>query len=316
MVSEDQPTARIDRMEANGVLTPAQAATLRASVGRATPDDHASADVRSPRRRGFGWWVAIAVCIVLAAAVFVSGGGEPGAVQDVAETLNQQGAQGTMNRSVSTVLAVALLLIVPLVAWVLLHNSLVAKEEKVFEAWAQTESNFQRRADLIPALVETVSRYLRHESDTQTEIARERAQASERLAGAIDALVEAEKASNDILGGNGHQLLERDADLARLFQAQARIGRSTGALLAVVEDYPELRSSDQFLELQAQIEGTENRINVARMRFNDAVRLYNKTIRQLPWTLVAGAGGFQRKAYFQSDEGTRDAPELPFEQAD
>ena len=83
-------------------------------------------------------------------------------------------------------------------------------------------------------------------------------------------------------------------------------------LFGVMESYPELRSSDQFLELQAQLEGTENRINVARMRFNDAVRDYNAAIRRLPASLIAHAGSFQRKAYFQSDEEARDAPDLEF----
>ncbi len=90
------------------------------------------------------------------------------------------------------------------------------------------------------------------------------------------------------------------------------MGRSVGNLFAVVEAYPELRSADQFLELQAQLEGTENRINVARQRFNDAVGDFNGTMRKLPWSLVASVGSFQRKAYFRSDEEARRAPALDF----
>ncbi len=98
-----------------------------------------------------------------------------------------------------------------------------------------------------------------------------------------------------------------------LSETQARIGHGMGAIVAVAESYPDLRSSDQFLELQAQLEGTENRINVARMRFNEAVRDYNRGIRQLPGALVAQVGNFKRKAYFQTEEDARRAPELNFE---
>ena len=215
-----------------------------------------------------------------------------------------------MNRTFSTLLAVALLIVVPLLIWTFLHNALVAKEEKVFEAWAQTESNFQRRADLIPALIETVSRYLRHESETLTAVTRGRAEASEKLAGAMDALIRAQQGAAEILREKGAALIEDEALLRRLYEAQAAVGRDMGGLFAVAEAYPELRSSDQFLELQAQLEGTENRINVARMRFNDAVRDYNGTMRMLPWNLVAGLGSFQRKAYFRSEEEARSAPDV------
>ncbi len=215
-----------------------------------------------------------------------------------------------MNRTFSTLPAVALLIVVPLLIWTFLHNSLVAKEEKVFEAWAQTESNFQRRADLIPALVETVSRYLRHESETLTAVTRERAAAAEKLSGVMDELIRAQKDSADILRDKGAGVIEDEALLRRLFEAETALGRGMGNLFAVVEAYPELRSSDQFLELQAQLEGTENRINVARMRFNDAVRDYNATTRMLPWNLVAGLGNFQRKAYFRSEEEARSAPDV------
>jgi LemA protein len=238
------------------------------------------------------------------------GGGEPSTIQDVTQSLNQPGGHGEMNRTLSTLLAVALLIVVPLLIWTFLHNSLVAKEEKVFEAWAQTESNFQRRADLIPALVETVSRYLRHESETLTAVTRERAAAAEKLSGAMDALIRAQKDSADILRDKGAGVIEDEALLRRLFEAETALGRGMGNLFAVAEAYPELRSSDQFLELQAQLEGTENRINVARMRFNDAVRDYNGTMRMLPWNLVAGLGGFQRKAYFRSEEEARSAPDI------
>jgi LemA protein len=202
-----------------------------------------------------------------------------------------------MNRSFSALLAVALLLIAPLLMWTWLHNSLVGKEEKVFESWAQTESNFQRRADLVPALVDTVSRYLKHESETLIGIAEKRSEAATRVSELVDELIRTEKESADILREEGRTIVEDEQRLKRLFETQAALQRGMNNLFAVVEAYPELRSSDQFLELQAQLEGTENRINVARLRFNDAVLDYNGTMRMLPWSLVANLAPVRIEAW-------------------
>ena len=210
------------------------------------------------------------------------------------------------------ILPIAILLIVPLLIWMWLHNGLVAKEERVFEAWAQTESNFQRRADLIPRLVDTVSRYLRHESETLVGVAEARGGAAARLATAVEDMIRAQKDSSDLLRERRAEMLEEETALRALHEAEAQVGRSMTSLFALAEDYPELRSADQFLELQAQLEGTENRINVARMRFNDAVRDFNGSIRQLPGALVARVGNFNRKTYFQSEEEARGAPDLQF----
>lgn len=302
---------RIARMEADGILTPSQAALLRESV--APPGAGAEDKPGGPRRRPWptiavaGLLILVGLGLLIAAATI---GGGPSAVQDVTETLNQPGGHGEMNRTFSILLAAALLLVVPLLIWTWLHNSLVGKEEKVFEAWAQTESNFQRRADLIPALVDTVSRYLRHESETLTGVTQARGEAAQRLSGLVEEIIQAQKDAADILRETGQGVVEDDALLQRLYASQAAVGRGMTSLFGVAEAYPDLRSSDQFLELQAQIEGTENRINVARMRFNDAVRDYNGTVRMLPWSLAAAAGSFQRKAYFRSDEEARDAPDL------
>jgi len=303
---------RIARMESDGTITPQQAEMLRASLG---PAGAATDDIATPRRGHRTWlpWGLLAAVVLGLVAALAGLGGGPATVQDVTQSLNQPGGYGEMNRTFSALLAVALLLVVPLLLWVWLHNGLVAKEERVFEAWAQTESNFQRRADLIPALVETVSRYLRHESETLTSVAEARGAALERLAELSEKLIREQKEAADILRRGGAEVIEDEALLARLYHAHAEVGRGMTGLFAVAEEYPDLRASDQFLELQAQIEGTENRINVARMRFNDAVRDYNATMRQLPWNLVAGLGSFQRKAYFRSDEEARDAPELGFE---
>lgn len=320
--SRDENQERIRRMAAEGLLDPAQAEMLRASL--AGPDsgpdggpdrlpDGESAEAGRPvgRRRWPAWvsWGLLGLLGLGLVMALVSGDG-PAPVQDVTQSLNQPGGYGEMNRTFSTLLAVTLLVVVPLLIWTFLHNSLVGKEERVFESWAQTESNFQRRADLIPALVETVSRYLRHESETVTAVTQERADANAKLAEVMSGLIEAQKGAAEILREKGADVVEDEAQLRRLYEAQISVGQGMGGLFAVAEAYPELRSSDQFLELQAQLEGTENRINVARMRFNDAVRNFNATMRMLPWNLVAGLGGFQRKAYFRSEEEARSAPDI------
>ena len=310
-----QPRERIARMEADGRLSPSQAELLRGSLktGSGGADAVAAAHPSGRRRRPLGAFAALALLAVLAAILWAASDAGPAAVQDVTETLNQPGGLGEMNRSLSAVLAVALLLVAPLLIWTWLHNSLVAKEERVAQAWAQTESNFQRRADLIPALVDTVSRYLKHEAETLGALAEARGGPAARLSGALDELIRSQGESAQALREAGGAVVEDEALLRRLYQAQALVGGKITGLYAAVEAYPELSSSDQFLELQAQIEGTENRINVARLRFNEAVGDYNGTIRMLPWSLPATLGKFQRKAYFRSQEEARNAPELRFQ---
>jgi LemA protein len=302
---------RIRRMEADGVLTRAQAEMLRASLARQ--------DRPPPNRRlwtaarGRVVFYAIAVLFVagLLGIVLAAGGG-PTEVQDVAQTLNQPGGHGEMNRLVTSFLAVGVLLVVPLLLFVYFHNSLVGKEEAVSESWAQVESNFQRRADMIPALVQSVSRYLRHERETLAATTEQRGRTAATLDQAVERLIEAQKEAAEVGRGRG-QLTEDQERLTRLFAAQRAVAGRAGEVFAVVEAYPELRSSDQFLELQAQIEGTENRINVARQRFNDAVGEYNAAMRMMPWNLIAALGGFSRKAYFRSEDEARDAPALSFD---
>jgi LemA protein len=310
-----EPSERVARMEADKVITPEQASMLHESLHRGHDNDPGTGPQPLGHRRNWLPWILLAVVAlaVVGLALMTTGTNGVGpAVQDVTQTLNQPGGYGEMNRTFSAVLAVALLLVIPLLLWIWLHNSLVTKEEKVFEAWAQTESNFQRRADLVPALVETVSRYLKHESETLTGIAQARGLAAERMTSAVDELIRAQKESSESLHQAGREAVEREDLLQRLYESQDRVARTMGNVFAVAESYPELRSSDQFLELQAQLEGSENRINVARMRFNDAVRDFNATARKLPWSLVAGLGNFQRKAYFRSEKEAHTAPGLKF----
>lgn len=297
-------------MEAAGAITARQAEMLRQSLGQ----DAAAVAAAPPERHGRRW--ALGLLLVVFAAVVVwllAAGGSPEGVQNVAEALNQPGEVGAMNRNISVAVAILVIAVLPLLVFVWLYNDLVSKEEAVFEAWAQTESNFQRRADLVPALVDTVSRYLVHERQTLNEVTEARGKPVEALAADLDALIRAQQEASEALRASAGRPPEEGEVVARLAAAERQMGQRLQAILATAEAYPELRSSDQFLQLQAQIEGTENRLNVARMRFNESVRAFNGAIRRLPGSAIAGIGNFQRKAYFQAEEGREGAPELQFQ---
>lgn len=187
------------------------------------------------------------------------------------------------------------------------YNRLISQEEAVDSAWAQLESNYQRRHDLIPPLVETVSRYLEHEQETIQGVVDSRGQAGTDLPRAVEAVASAREAAAESSSSPADGVPADEAALQRIARAQAQLSSQSRRLMAVVENYPDLRSADQFLNLQAQIEGAENRINVARMRFNDAVRDYNSAIRRIPGNLWASLGAMQPRAYFEADEDARNA---------
>jgi LemA protein len=202
---------------------------------------------------------------------------------------------------------VALLGAGALVLWS--HNDMLGRAEAVDAAWAQVESNYQRRADLVPRLVETVNRYVRHEEALLLSVAKERTAAQR----AVAALEQAHQASAVERRAGPGKPPGDPAQLTALAQREAEVGRSLRAVLAVAEAYPELRSADQFLELQAQLEGTENRINIARMAFNDAVRAYNAALVQIPTRFVAESRGLERRPYFEADAGAKGAGPLGLE---
>ncbi len=178
-------------------------------------------------------------------------------------------------------LIVLAVLLLGMIGWFLLsYNVLVAKEEQVKTAWSQVESNLQRKIDLLPNLVKTVKRYAAHEKEVYTQIAALRSQADKILGQSHGVAVETEK----------------------MAAIQKQLNAATAKLFAVAENYPELRSSEQFLQLQSQIEGAENRINITRMQFNEAVGEYNAYLRHIPANIIAALGGFKPKAYFKADE--------------
>jgi len=302
--------ARIERMAQSGLISHRQAEDLRIGLsghsGISGPAQAASSRHRIP----------LLVVVLLLGLIFVffvlMSGGTPQGVQDVSSTLNEPGTVGAMNRVLSVSIAVFILVVVPVVILAGSYNSLVNREEAVLTSWSQVESQFQRRADLIPALVETVSRYMQHERETLTGVTAQRHPDLDRLGEAMNSLAQdqAELASSF---ADDERLIEDQEALTRFYEGAAAVGEEIRGLLAVVEDYPTLASSDQFLELQAQLEGTENRINVARMRFNEAVGAFNSASRRIPGNLAAALGGFRRKAYFRADEGSDKAEDNLFE---
>ena len=171
------------------------------------------------------------------------------------------------------------------------YNGFVNKEEGVNAAWSNVETQYQRRSDLIPNLVNTVKGYAAHESQTLASVTEARARAT------------------SINLSAGELTPER---LAQFQQAQADVRSALGRLIAVAESYPDLKANQNFIELQSQLEGTENRIAVARKDFNDAARKYNVAVRRFPSNLVAALFGFDQKPYFEAAEGTEAAPQVEF----
>lgn len=174
------------------------------------------------------------------------------------------------------------------------YNTMVALDEGVSEKWSQVENMYQRRMDLIPNLVQTVKGYAAHEQDTFTRIADARAKAGGTM-----------QVSEDVLNN--------PESFRRFQQAQSELGSALQRLLVVSENYPQLKADQNFLALQDQLEGTENRIAVERQRFNESVGAYNRYIKAFPRTLLANMAGFRAKEYFKAAAGADQAPAVSFE---
>lgn len=171
------------------------------------------------------------------------------------------------------------------------YNRFVNREEGVKAAWSNVETQYQRRADLIPNLVNTVKGYAAHERQTLDEVTEARARATS-------------------VNFTAEELTPER--LAEFQEAQAQVRSALGRLIAVSERYPDLKANQNFLELQAQLEGTENRIAVARKDYNETVRQYNIAVRRFPANLVARIFGFDQKPLFQASEGAEAAPQVAF----
>ena len=182
--------------------------------------------------------------------------------------------------------------IVLIVIWAIsINNRMVGMEENVNKSWGNVENVYQRRADLIPNLVNTVKGYAEHETSTFEAVVNARAKATSISVNpdnmTADQLKEFQQAQNDVTG-------------------------ALGRLIAISESYPELKANENFKELQSQLEGTENRIAVERKNFNDSASRYNTYIRKFPQSIIAGMRGFEKKPYFEAEEGANKAPKVEF----
>ncbi len=184
------------------------------------------------------------------------------------------------------------LVVIPGLAIQSTYNDMVAKDQLVSQQWSQVENVYQRRADLIPNLVATVKGYAAHESEVLETVTAARAQ------------VGSVRVSQDIL--------KNPAEFQKFQQAQDGLTSALSRLMVVVEKYPDLKANQNFLDLQGQLEGTENRIAVERKRFNEAVGVYNTRIKQFPANLVAGLFHFNERQYFQAAAGSEKAPVVNF----
>lgn len=197
-----------------------------------------------------------------------------------------------MKRTGLVVLVVILLVIFASFQWgVSVNNKMVEMDENVKSQWSQVENVYQRRADLIPNLVNTVKGYAAHEKQTLTDVIEARAKAT-------SVNVDPSKLTPEAI--------------QQFQQAQGGLSSALGRLMVVVEKYPDLKANENFLNLQAQLEGTENRITVERQKFNSSAQNYNTYIRKFPQSFVAGMRGFEKKAYFEAEKGSEKAPKVQF----
>ena len=190
-------------------------------------------------------------------------------------------------------LVVVVAIVVALGVWITMaYNRLVTLDEQVAAAWSEVENNYQRRMDLVPNLVETVKGVAGFEKETYVAVAEARAQA-----GKIQLSPE---------------LLRDPQAFAAFEQAQGKLSTALSRLLVTIEKYPDLKANQSFQDLMTQLEGTENRIAVARKRFNEAVRAFNTRVRRFPGNIVAGMLGFDAKPYFKAQAGAAEAPKVKF----
>lgn len=196
-----------------------------------------------------------------------------------------------MKKGTITLLVIGVLILIMVGGTLTTYNGLIAKDEAVATAWGNIQSQYQRRADLIPNLVSTVKGYAKHESETLENVMAARAKATQVTINADNLTPE---------------------KLKQYQAAQGELSQALGRLMAVSEDYPNLKANENFSELQAQLEGTENRINESRQIYNSAVQTYNVSVRRFPANIVAGMFGFDKKNQFEAEAGAEKAPKVEF----
>lgn len=196
-----------------------------------------------------------------------------------------------MKKGTITLLVIGVLILIMVGGTLTTYNGLIAKDEAVATAWGNIQSQYQRRADLIPNLVSTVKGYAKHESETLESVMAARAKATQITVNADNLTPE---------------------KLKQYQAAQGELSQALGRLMAVSENYPNLKANENFSELQVQLEGTENRINESRQIYNSAVQTYNVSVRRFPANIVAGMFGFDKKNQFEAEAGAEKAPKVEF----
>lgn len=196
-----------------------------------------------------------------------------------------------MKKGTIALLVVGVFILALVMGTLITYNGLVSKDEAVATAWGNVQSQYQRRADLVPNLVSTVKGYAKHESETLEGVVAARAKATQITVNADELTSE---------------------KLKQYQAAQGELSQALGRLMAIQENYPQLKANENFSELQAQLEGTENRINESRQLFNSAVQAYNVSVRRFPANIVAGMFGFEKKSQFEAESGAEKAPKVEF----
>lgn len=192
-----------------------------------------------------------------------------------------------------SIVGVIVIVVVIMVLWGIgAYNNLVTINESVTQSWSQVENQYQRRADLIPNLVNTVKGYAEFERGVLTDVTEARSRVSQMTV--------------------TPEVLNDPAAFQKFQQLQGELGGALSRLLVTIENYPNLKANENFLQLQAQLEGTENRITVARNKFNETVQSYNTTIKRFPNSMLAGIFGFGEKQYFKSAPGAETVPKVEF----
>ena len=196
-----------------------------------------------------------------------------------------------MNKKTVTWIVVLGVLAIAVIWGVIRYNAIITAEENVNTAWSQVENQYQRRADLIPNLVETVKGYAAHERET------------------LESVIAARAKATQVVVDPNHVTTEQ---IAAFQAAQGEVSQALGRLMAISENYPDLKANQNFSALQSQLEGTENRITVARNNFNEVARQYNTMIRRFPTNLIANAMNADKRAYFEAEEGAEQVPQVRF----
>ena len=196
-----------------------------------------------------------------------------------------------MNKKTVTWIVVLGVLAIAVIWGVIRYNAIITAEENVNTAWSQVENQYQRRADLIPNLVETVKGYAAHERET------------------LESVIAARAKATQVVVDPNHATAEQ---IAAFQAAQGEVSQALGRLMAISENYPDLKANQNFSALQSQLEGTENRITVARNNFNEVARQYNTMIRRFPTNLIANAMNADKRVYFEAEEGAEQVPQVRF----